>query len=130
MRAERGDFDLFVVVLFRQPVKKWDLLISATWLNPDDIGSLRYVLSELRSVSTDREMTEYGRVLILPTGGATIVVASDFDGKTGRFKPHNVVIGNKRVKVAYVMAAVVENKPSVQSQRKRRAVNPQAPQGE
>lgn len=64
---EKENAPLLICALFlrEDPLEKWDIVISASWLNPKEMQSYRTVSSKLQESLSDSELVKFSRIVIL-----------------------------------------------------------------
>lgn len=65
LEKEFGPLLVFALFLRADPLEKWDIVLSATWLNPNDISSYNIVTSKIQAVLSTSELVQLARVVIL-----------------------------------------------------------------
>jgi hypothetical protein len=68
MAEENGGFELFGVFIREDSLEKWDLVLAALWLNPEDRESLQFIVDRLKGSLTPSEMLDASRIVILEEG--------------------------------------------------------------
>ena len=63
--AEKGDFVLFALFLREDAQDKWDLVVSAPWLEVNKKESLSYLTNELRSHLRSQDMLTLSRIVLV-----------------------------------------------------------------
>src|ERR1044072_8186010 len=63
--AEKGELTLFALFLREGVEDRWDLIVSAPWLERDEAAGLKYVTKKLVSKLSERELLEVSRVVIM-----------------------------------------------------------------
>lgn len=63
--AEKGDFVLFALFLREDAQDKWDLVVSAPWIEVNKKESLSYLTDELRSQLRSQEMLTLSRIVLV-----------------------------------------------------------------
>jgi hypothetical protein len=60
---------LLICALFLRDgdLEKWDIIISASWLNPSEMQSYKIVSSKLQKSLSDTELVQFSRIVILNT---------------------------------------------------------------
>lgn len=62
-----GEFELFGLFLHEDAgLEVWDLVVSASWLDPDARGSLELVVDAVKKRLDEKELMSLSRVVILP----------------------------------------------------------------
>lgn len=65
LEKERGPMSVFALFLRIDPLEKWDIVVSAPWLNPNDIASYNLVTSRIQEVLDTAEIMQLARIVIL-----------------------------------------------------------------
>jgi hypothetical protein len=68
MSRDMGEFELFGVLLREESPEKWDLVVAAPWLDPDNRESFKLVADALQEILTREEFLEISRIVILEKG--------------------------------------------------------------
>jgi hypothetical protein len=63
--AEKGDLALLALFLREGAEDRWDLLVSASWLERDEASGLRYLTKKLLGKLSEREMLELSRIVVI-----------------------------------------------------------------
>ncbi|MGH9800996.1 MAG: hypothetical protein ACRD82_11580, partial [Blastocatellia bacterium] len=63
--AEKGEFALFGLFLREESMDKWDLVVSAPWLQEDKLKSLREVVKKMSSIIGEKELLKLSRIVTL-----------------------------------------------------------------
>lgn len=63
--SEKGEFSLFGLFLREDAHDRWDLVVSAPWLEADQMAGMRYLADKLKSFLDARERLSLSRVVIL-----------------------------------------------------------------
>jgi hypothetical protein len=63
--AEKGDLSFFALFLREGIEDRWDLLVSASWLDRDKAVGRRYLTRKLIAKLSDREIVELSRIVII-----------------------------------------------------------------
>jgi len=63
--ADRGDLTLFALFLREGVEDRWDLVVSASWLDRDKAAGLKYLTKKLTAKLTEREILELSRVVVV-----------------------------------------------------------------
>lgn len=61
----KGDFALFGLFLREESADKWDVVVSAPWLDADRKQSLETIAAEIQSTLTKSELNELSRIAII-----------------------------------------------------------------
>ena len=71
--AEKGDFSLFGLFRRSDARHKWDLLVSAPWLEVDKKKGLKYLVKQIKSQLKPDELLSISRIVILERGHPVLV---------------------------------------------------------
>lgn len=63
--AEKGQYDLFALFLREDANDKWDILVSADWVNKNKEEALRYLSQKIQKTFTPNELLQISRVVII-----------------------------------------------------------------
>jgi hypothetical protein len=63
--AEKNDLTFFALFLREGIEDRWDLLVSASWLDRDKAAGRRYLTRKLTARLSDREIVELSRIVII-----------------------------------------------------------------
>ena len=65
LEAKRGPILIFALFLRADPLEKWDVVVAASWLNPNDIASYKIVSSKIQEALSPSELVQLARIVIL-----------------------------------------------------------------
>ncbi len=65
---EKGEFSLFGVFLRKDAPDKYDLVVSAPWMETDYKGSLEYLTKQVQSKLEQDELLSISRIVLLEKG--------------------------------------------------------------
>lgn len=65
LEKENGPLLICALFLREEPLEKWDIVISATWLNSREMQSYKTVSSKLQKKLSDSELVQLSRIVIL-----------------------------------------------------------------
>lgn len=63
--STRGNFELFALFLRAESVDKWDLLVSAPWIEADKQTSLREIIANVQQTLAQEELVQLSRVVLI-----------------------------------------------------------------
>jgi hypothetical protein len=63
--TEKGSFLLFALFLRDDAPNVWDLLVSAPWIEEDNMGALRYISKKLNDKLTEDEILNLSKIVII-----------------------------------------------------------------
>jgi hypothetical protein len=70
--GEKGDFSLFGLFLRTEAQDRWDVLVSAPWLEKDKRKGLDYLTERLRAKLDPDELLSISRIVILERGNPVL----------------------------------------------------------
>ena len=70
--GEKGEFSLFGLFLRTDTQDRWDLLVSAPWLEKDKKKGLDYLAGRVRSQLDPEELLSISRIVILEQGNPVL----------------------------------------------------------
>lgn len=65
LEKEHGSLLICALFLRDGDLEKWDIIISASWLNATEMQSYKTVSSKLQESLTDAELVQFSRIVIL-----------------------------------------------------------------
>lgn len=65
LEKENGPLLICALFLRDGESEKWDMVVSASWLNPTDMQSYKTVSSKLQELLSDAELVQFSRIVIL-----------------------------------------------------------------
>ena len=65
LESEKGSLLICVLFLREDPLEKWDVVVSATWLDPKEMQSYKIVSSKLQEFLNDSELLQFSRIVLL-----------------------------------------------------------------
>lgn len=63
--AERGEYDLFALFPREDASNKWDILVSASWINDNKADALKYLAQKIQKAFTPEELFQISRIVII-----------------------------------------------------------------
>lgn len=105
MVSDRGPITFFATFQRDRALGGWDLLLAASWLNPDEFSSLEYVYGRLREVLTPEEMTKVSRVVLIDPLNPSLApfMPSRGSPSPGLKRLRNFVFAGVPIKRAYIL---------------------------
>lgn len=61
----KGEYDLFALFLREDSSNKWDILVSANWINNNKEEALKYLAQKIQSSLTQNELLQISRIVII-----------------------------------------------------------------
>ena len=86
---EKEHEPLLVCGLFLRsdPIERWDMVVSATWLNSSDLKSYEIIGSKIQKALDKQELIQFSRIVILdPNDPATIFLQNSFSITNGKIE--------------------------------------------
>ena len=65
LENEKGPLLICALFLREEPLEKWDVVISASWLSPKEMQSYKIISSKLKEYLSDSEFLQYSRIELL-----------------------------------------------------------------
>lgn len=65
LENEHGSFLIFALFLREEPFERWDIIVSATWLNLGELASYKLISSKLQEFLTESELLLFSRIVLL-----------------------------------------------------------------
>jgi hypothetical protein len=65
LSEQKGSFKLFALFLREEAEDKWDIVVSASWLDSNNKESFDYLARELKASLTNQELLLISRIVIL-----------------------------------------------------------------
>jgi hypothetical protein len=108
--TEKGDFALFALLLRADAEDKWDLLISAPWLETDKKASLAYVANKIREQLTTQELLSLSRIVLLEKGNPVLeALRGMVQVQHGMGEVSDSIVFGVPIKHAYLITSAQEN---------------------
>lgn len=107
LSQEKGGFALFALFLREDAADKWDLVISAPWVESDKEAALRLISSKVRAVLSPTELMAVSRiVLVEPTSPAVAAINRAFHVEHSTVEVRNSNFFGLAIKHATIFASV------------------------
>jgi hypothetical protein len=68
LSKENGAFNLFALFLREEAEDRWDIVVSASWLESNNKKSFDYLAKELKSNLTNQELLLISRIVVMDEG--------------------------------------------------------------
>ena len=65
LEKESGPILVFALFLRVDPLEKWDIVVAAPWLDPNNISSYNSVTTRIQAVLSTSELVQLARIVIL-----------------------------------------------------------------
>jgi len=62
---EKGDYNLFALFLREESFNKWDILVSANWIDKNKEEALKYLAQKIQKEFTGEELAQISRIVII-----------------------------------------------------------------
>jgi hypothetical protein len=104
--SEKGDFSLFGLFLREDAQDRWDLLVSAPWLEKDKKEGIQYMAGELQQRLDAQERLSLSRVVILEKDNPVLTAIHRMAKVShGRIAVKDSVVFGLEIKQAYVITS-------------------------
>jgi hypothetical protein len=118
LSREKGDFEVFGVVLPEKTLQRWDLIVAAPWLDSRTLQSYRVVAAPLQATFTPNDWLEFSRIVILKKGAPFLEdVLALTTVEHGLYEIVNMTLSGISIRRAYIITA--KRRPARQRRRKR-----------
>lgn len=67
-----GEFELFALFLREDSVDKWDLLVSAPWIERDKQAGLREIVLKVQETLTEDELIQLSRIVLIDVSNQSL----------------------------------------------------------
>ncbi len=86
LEREHGSIYIFALFLRVDPIERWDVVLSAPWLNPDELSSYELITSKIQIALDPSEQVQLARIVILDPSDLNVSflqnLATVVNGKT------------------------------------------------
>jgi peptidoglycan hydrolase-like amidase len=65
LEKEKGPLLICALFCREEPLEKWDVVVSASWLNSQEMDSYQTISSKLQESLSDSELMQFSRIVIL-----------------------------------------------------------------
>ncbi len=72
LENEHGPILVFALFLREDPLEKWDIVVSATWLNSNDRLSYETIASKIQKALNSSELVQLSRIVILDSSDPVV----------------------------------------------------------
>jgi hypothetical protein len=105
--AEKGDFALFGLFLREDAEDRWDLIVSAPWIEVDKKNSMEYLAKEVVELLDPGEILQLSRIVPLDKSNPVLQAINHGVGveSGSMLKIENSVFGDVAIGKAYIMAS-------------------------
>jgi hypothetical protein len=124
IKDSKGPLELFGLFLRDDSRGLWDVIVAAPWLKADERESFESIVSQLRAVMTDEELTGVSQIVILDHGGTVLESFLErFGGHSGLVDVHFVLRSGAIIQQAYIILA----HPIADEGRRQKTKKPRQP---
>lgn len=103
--SQKGSFRLFGLFLREDSENKWDLVVSASWIDEDKENALQYLTNQLQQRLGKEELLRISRTVIIDKDNPFLEhLKPAFKIKHSSVKMENVHIDGLTIKEAWVFA--------------------------
>jgi len=103
---EKGDFSLFGLFLKEDTPDRWDLLVSAPWVEADKGAALRYLADAIRTHLTPEEARYLSRIVIIDSRNPALRAINRALGvEHGQAEVQDSVFFGLLIKHAYIITS-------------------------
>jgi hypothetical protein len=119
----KGAFEFFAVVLRENSsLGRWDLVVAAPWLDPDDRESFQALVDPLQAALSRKEFLEFSRIVILKKGYPFLENVLDMVScEHGLSELRDLTVADISIRTAYVITAM---RRTARKRRKKRSGTP------
>ncbi len=120
---ERGDFELFALVLREDSPDRWDLVMAAPWLNPLAMDDYELLAREIRTRLDAEHARLISRIVILQQGDPALEAFLRFAQlEHGTYALENIVLGSMNIQRAILITSTprLDRKRRQATNQKRR----------
>jgi hypothetical protein len=87
LEKEHGPLLIFALFLREDPIEKWDIVVSASWLSLSDLNAYRIVASKVQEALKGPELMQFSRVVILDDKDPVVAFLQEgYSIKNGHFE--------------------------------------------
>jgi hypothetical protein len=114
----KGAFELFAVLLREGSPEKWDLVVAAPWLDPDQRESFKTMAEALQAALSREEFLEFSRIVILKKGYPFLEsLLTMISCEHGMYELRDITVSGISIRIAHVMTAM--RRPARKRRRNR-----------
>lgn len=105
IQTQRGEFSLYALVLPEDAIA-WDLLVAAKWIDEDKSAGLQYLVKQIQSVLTKKELLSLSGIII---GDSSHFIGSMSMNSEAGWEENDIDFYGRHVQKAYVFTAPAED---------------------
>ena len=103
--ARNGDFDLFALIEREDSFGKWDVIVSANWIDNQEKAIINTLASKISETLTEDEQLMLSRILILPPSDPFVQNLNMIRVEHGTLKLSNNSFNGIVIKEAYLITS-------------------------
>ena len=108
--TEKGEFSLFGAFFREEAEDKWDLLVSASWLDTNKRESLEYLVNQLRPRLDMQELLSLSRIVLLEKDNPVLeAIHSEVRVRHGMAEIKDSTFSGIPIKHAFVITSEKDN---------------------
>ncbi|MBI5273406.1 MAG: hypothetical protein HY861_05445 [Chlamydiia bacterium] len=77
LEKDHGPILIFALFLREDPLEKWDIVVSASWLNPGDMNAYNTIIDRFRGVLVQADLMQFSRLVILDANDPVVSFLQD-----------------------------------------------------
>ncbi len=74
---KEGPLLIYAIFLREEPLRKWDFVLSASWLDPRKMDAYTKITSKLKDKLSESELLQFSRVVILDPKDTVVAYLQD-----------------------------------------------------
>ena len=109
---KRGNFSLFALFLREDVPDRWDLMVSAPWLSPNEREAVDDLVNEIKSHLGPQDLVNLSRIVLVdPNGPPAQALAKAISVEHGRVEVRDSNLFGLQVKHAFIITSKVPETP-------------------
>jgi hypothetical protein len=102
---EKGDFALFALIEREDSLGKWDVVVSASWINENEKSFIELIASKIHKNLSKEEQISISRILVLDISDALVKSLNMIGVKHGTVNLSNNNFNGILIKEAYLITS-------------------------
>jgi hypothetical protein len=104
--AEKGKYDLFALFLREDSSNKWDILVSADWMDERKEEVLKYLSQKIQKAFTPDELFQISRIVIIEKDNPSLPgLQRAFNGEHGAIEIKDATFFGLQIKHAFLITS-------------------------
>lgn len=103
--AEKGNFTLFALLERDDSLGKWDVIVSADWIDNQEKELIKLIASKISKILTREEQLMLSRIVILQSTDPFVRNLNMFGVKHGTVQMSNIIFNGVLIKEAYLITS-------------------------